>query len=152
MGAPRPELPRSALNVKLVKTFSQVLGVLSASSALIPRNLVPFTTKSGNLIYSGVFCTGVKPFWLIIRRDTPPRLYRSSHAVVFGFTSTSTFRSRSDFIAHTEEVRTLRTLQISDSQYDVGSFVRTMGAGHSAWSGTSIQNRPHRTTVFSDCL
>jgi hypothetical protein len=150
-GTQASEHSRSTLNVKLVKTFSQVLDIPAASSAHIPRNLVPFSTRLANVTFNGIFCTGVKPFWLILRRDTPVRLYRSSHAVVFSFTSTSAFRSRGDFIAHTEEVRIFQLLQKSFSQqiYDVGSLDRTLDTRCSAWSGASLQNRPHRKTIRS---
>ena len=91
------------LPLRFVKILSRIFHV-PASSPRIPRILTPFTAIIDGNDLQGVFVAGVDPVWLLGLSGTPIRVYQDAHKIVFGFSATSAFRSRTDFLFHSDEV------------------------------------------------
>ena len=92
------------LSLRFVKILSRIFHV-PASSPRIPRVVTPFTVIIDGNDLHGIFVAGVDPVWLLGLSGTPVRVYPDAHKVVFGFSATSAFRSRTDFLFHSDEVR-----------------------------------------------
>ncbi|KAF8324281.1 CPSF A subunit region-domain-containing protein [Cantharellus anzutake] len=101
-----PSEGRQLLPIRFVKILSRIFHV-PASSPRIPRLLIPFTVGTDDHDLHGVFISGVNPVWVVALSGSPVRVYPDSHKIVFGFSTSSAFKSRHDFLFHSDEGSTL---------------------------------------------
>lgn len=78
-----------------------------AEQKRISRLLIPFVTSPApGQTLSGVFFTGDRPCWILSTDKGGVKVFPSGHSVVHGFTATSMWGSKGDFLLNYEEART----------------------------------------------
>ncbi|KAF9818061.1 hypothetical protein IEO21_03022 [Rhodonia placenta] len=110
---PLPEIRTCTLQVKFVKVMSRAFDIqhteeversILAEQKRISRLLIPFVTSPApGQTLSGVFFTGDRPCWILSTDKGGVKVFPSGHSVVHGFTATSMWGSKGDFLLNYEE-------------------------------------------------
>lgn len=148
----RPEWPdtasRNSLGISFIKVMSRTFEArqpesfektsIIAEQRRALRSLVPFTTTpptpsaQQEHSLSGVFVTGDEPTWIIATDKEGLKAHASCWQSVNSLTACSIWDSKSDFLMHTDEVRTFISLELY-RLVSAGPLSRRVDSRYQSW-------------------
>jgi cleavage and polyadenylation specificity factor subunit 1 len=88
-----------------VQKQEEIEKTILAEQKRISHTFVPFVMSSApGTSLTGVFLTGDRPSWIVATDKGGLRVIPSGHTVVYSFTASSLWESKSEFLIYSDEV------------------------------------------------